>query len=606
MLAVTGAVTAGVLTLAAARWAVGREQRVFALRTAATTAAYLSIVTPPARGGGTPGEYDLPRLLVAVRALEALSGWTPEVEVYRGTAPLVHATAPPLAPEEFERLRRLETVRWQRGAALAPLKDRDDWDVVGAVKVRVPARAGAPGWLTVVVLLVTLGAGFATVRAIRRTTYDVRRSLLAYTIAALALGCSAYWDIRSAAKAGTDRWLSDTRLLLQEAAARLPGAASRVRLAELARLARGAELVEADSAGVAPVRRTDGGQPRAAVAARLGPGRWVELRTLPAEALAGRWLALLVGVALLGPAATWLAVWGVRAAARPQRLRETVTAWGFLAPAVLHLAVFSFGPICFALYLSVHRWGLIEPGRPFVGLANFTAVARDPLVWTSVRNTLVYALYVPVTMAIALGVAVVLNRHSGVVRLARTAFFLPYVSSVVAIALMWQWMFHADFGVLNYLLSFVGLGPVDWLGSPKTALLAVMLMSVWVQVGYQMVVFLAGLQGIPQAYLDAARVDGANAWQRFWRVTFPLLKPVTLFVLVTGVIGSFQVFTYIYVLTDGGPLHATDVIVYRIYQTAWEFLQFGTASALSLVLFLILFGVTWVQFRLLGKRVEYV
>jgi len=184
-------------------------------------------------------------------------------------------------------------------------------------------------------------------------------------------------------------------------------------------------------------------------------------------------------------------------------------------------------------------------------------------------------------------------------------FFLPYVSSVVAVTLVWQWMYHADFGLINYLLSFVHVRPVDWLGNPKTALLAVMVVSVWVQLGYQMTVFLAGLNGIPQTYLDAARVDGAGAWQRFWKVTFPLLRPVTLFVLVTDVIGSFQVFTYVYVLTEGGPLHATDVIAYRIYQTAWEFLQFGYASALAVLLFVVLFAVTRVQFRLLGRRVEY-
>jgi multiple sugar transport system permease protein len=187
----------------------------------------------------------------------------------------------------------------------------------------------------------------------------------------------------------------------------------------------------------------------------------------------------------------------------------------------------------------------------------------------------------------------------------RAAFFVPYVSSVVAVALVWQWILNPDFGLLNGALAAVGMAPVDWLGDPRTALVAVMLISVWVQLGYQMTVFLAGLQGIPPAYLDAARVDGAGAWQRFWRVTFPLLRPVVLFVLVTGVIGSFQVFTYVYVLTDGGPLHATDVIVYRIYQSAWEFLQFGYASALALLLFALLLGLTWAQFRLLGRRVEY-
>jgi len=316
-------------------------------------------------------------------------------------------------------------------------------------------------------------------------------------------------------------------------------------------------------------------------------------------------MVLCFGLSLLGPAALWLVAWAERMSARPQRLRETVTAWSFLAPAAAHLAVFSFGPILFALYLSVHRWSPIEPVKPFVGLANFRAVLTDPLVWISLRNTVLYALYVPLTMALALGVALVLRRSSRMTRLLRTAFFVPTVSSVVAIALVWQWMYNADFGLINWILRVVGWRPVDWLGNPRTALIAVMLMSVWVQLGYQMVVFLAGLQGIPQQYLDAARVDGAGAWRRFWRITFPLLKPVTLFVLVTGIIGSFQVFTYMYVLTDGGPLHATDVVVYRIYQSAWEFLRFGDASALALILFVVLFGVTWAQFRLLGRQVDY-
>src|SRR5438309_9231774 len=166
-------------------------------------------------------------------------------------------------------------------------------------------------------------------------------------------------------------------------------------------------------------------------------------------------------------------------------------------------------------------------------------------------------------------------------------------------------MYHPDGGLLNRLVSALGLRPVDWLGSPRTALVAVMIVSVWVQLGYQMTVFLAGLQGVPRAYLDAARVDGAGAWQRFRRITLPLLRPVTLFVLVTGVIGAFQVFTYVYVLTDGGPLYATDVIAYRIYRTASEWLQFGYASALSLLLFVVLFGVTRAQFRLLGRREDY-
>jgi ABC-type sugar transport system permease subunit len=193
-------------------------------------------------------------------------------------------------------------------------------------------------------------------------------------------------------------------------------------------------------------------------------------------------------------------------------------------------------------------------------------------------------------MVLALAVALVLSRPGRIAAVVRAAFFLPFMSSVVAIGLAWQ--------------SFLSIGPRDWLGSERTALLAIIVLSIWIQVGYQMMVFVGGLQRIPRVYLDAARVDGANAWQRFWRVTFPLLRPVTLFVFVTGVIGAFQMFTLVYVLTGGGPLRATDVVMHRFYQTGWDSLEFGRASVLSLLVFLLLLGVTWGQFKLLAGRRE--
>src|SRR2546425_12245950 len=172
----------------------------------------------------------------------------------------------------------------------------------------------------------------------------------------------------------------------------------------------------------------------------------------------------------------------------------------------------------------------------------------------------------------------------------------------ISVALVWQWMCRRDFGLINRVLARAGLGPVNWLGDPKTALLAVMLVSVWMQLGYQLTVFLAGLRAIPQAYLDAARVDGANAWQRFRRVTFPLLRPVTLFVLGTGIIGAFQVLALVMVLTGGGPLGATDVIVYRIYRTGWQLQQFGDAGGMALLLFVPLFVVRLGPLQLLYPR----
>lgn len=599
--ALLAAAASALVTLAVARWAALRYEAAFARRSAATTAAYLALVTPSAPLGA---DYSLPQLFIQTRSLDALPGWTPRVEVYHGTAPLLQPGAPPLSRVVLDRLRGQSGASWGRGVALAPLFDRDRWEVVGAVAIR-PAGI-APGWLggwTLPALALFAAAALGALRAVGGEWERVRRALMAYGAAGVLFGAAAYGNVQQAARASTDQWLADARLLMQESSARLPQ--GRPTLADLAPLAGGAQVAPGDSATTRPTRQSVGGVPSAVVEVRLSSRRWVELRTAPAEAGAPPWLASLLALALIGPLAAWVAVWAEREAARPQRLRETAAAWGFLAPATLHLAIFSFAPILLAVYASVHRWSLVEPERPFVGLANFAQLVRDPVVWISLRNTALYTLTVPVTMVLALGVALALGRRTWAARLARTAVFLPYASSVVAVALVWQWMYHADFGAINWMLSLAGLGPVDWLGSPNTALIALMIVSLWVQAGYQMTVFLAGLQAIPRDYLDAARVDGAGAWRRFRTITLPLLKPVTLFVFVTGIISSFQVFTYVYVLTGGGPGHATDVVAHQLYHAAWTFLQFGSASALSLLLFVVLFGATWAQLRLLERRVAY-
>ncbi len=604
-----GAALAALLPLFVAGWAAARAERALAVRMAETTTAYLALVTPAAPGRA---DYDLLRLLVQARALSRLPGWEGRLEVYRGTAPLVRATAGSLSARTMAALRRGEAggVLWWNGAALAPLRDKNGGAVVGAVAVTMrPAgaawRRGALGGLALPAVLA------AIVLALRAASPAARPATIrAHAAVALLVGLAAYANARGAAHDATDRWLEQTRLLVQEATARLPTSD----LAHLAATIRpvaqaggeGADLrTGGDSSGVRVRRVRVGDERQAVVAIRVGWGRWLALRTFPAEAATGGWLWLCLALAGVSPAAAALQRWALRARAHPRRLRETLTAWGFLAPATTHLVVFAFAPLLFLGYLSVHRWNPSEPAKPFVGLENFWRVLGDPLVWIALRNTALFTLQVPITMAIALGLALLLRRQALITRIARTAFFLPYVSSVVAVALVWQWMYQADVGIINRALASLGLGPVDWLGNPRTALLALMVVSAWTQVGYQMLVFLAGLQGIPDAYLEAARVDGANAWRRFWRVTFPLLKPVTVFVLVTGIISSFQVFTPVYVMTGGGPAHATDVLVSRIYQSAWELQQFGYASALALLLFAILFWVTWVQFKLLGRRVEY-
>jgi multiple sugar transport system permease protein len=289
-----------------------------------------------------------------------------------------------------------------------------------------------------------------------------------------------------------------------------------------------------------------------------------------------------------------------------RRSRRTLgSAFVFLAPSLFHLIVFVFTPIVFAAYLSVHRWDVVVPDRPFVGAANFAEMVGDPGFWTALRNTFTFSLNVPAGMAISLAVAFMLHKRVKAPGVLRTLYFLPGVTSFVAIALVWMWIYHPSFGAANYLLGVVGLPPLQWLNSATTAMMSIIIFSVWLGIGYQMVVFLAGLQGIPQELYDAARVDGASGWQNFRRITIPLLMPTTLFVLVTSLIGSFQVFTTIYVMTAGGPVRSTDVIVYHIYQAAWEQLRMGYASAMSWVLFVIIMIATWIQFKVMGREVEY-
>ena len=574
-----GAVISAVLTLGASRIAVHASARAFAERSAWTVAHYLPLVTAAV---ADHSDYDLGPLLVHARALETLGAGEPELEVYHGTAPLVRATAGPLPPAALEQLRREGILQWWEGRAVAPLLAPDGWEVVGAVAVGTPGLglrgAWRVAWLAALLLALVCAA-----RPGRR------RGGPQYTAAALLLGVVAYSNAHVAARQATDRWLVNTRALLEEVARSPEWSFPRA-----ANVIGAGELVPSDSGVTVPRRRRIGGAAIATIAVRLGAERWAELRVPTAEPR-WAWRFGILGLALLGPAAASVAAWGERTASHAQRVRETVVAWTFVAPALCHLAIFSLAPLAAVLYLSLHRWTLTAPGGPFVGLANFVRVARDPAVWVALRNTALYALYVPATMGLALAGALALPRRSWGGRVVGGLLLLPYVVSVVAGALVWEWVCDP------------GAGGRAWLGSPRTALAALMLLSVAVQLGYQMIVFQAGLDAIPSGYGDLARVEGARPWQRFWRVTFPLLQPVTLFVLVTGIAGAFQVFTYVYVLTAGGPLHATDTLVYGAYRAGWERLEFGYAAAITVSLCLVLFALMRSEFRLLGggERVEY-
>ncbi|MCP4726029.1 MAG: extracellular solute-binding protein [bacterium] len=312
-------------------------------------------------------------------------------------------------------------------------------------------------------------------------------------------------------------------------------------------------------------------------------------------------MSFLIGSALfLG-----ILILGVVVIAKGRDRSMMLKGYAFLAPSMIVLMVFIFVPVIFSLFLSFHHWNVVSSTKPFIGLENYRDLLSDNMFWSALKNTFIFSLHVPIGMAISLCIALLLNRRIKGGNVFRTLFFLPSISSFVAVALVWKLIYNSQFGLANYLLEFLGINGIRWLEDPSTALISVMLLSIWMGIGYQMVIFIAGLKNIPKEFYEAARTDGANAWAQFRHITFPLLMPTTFFILVTSLIGSFQVFSLIYIMTEGGPLQSTDVAVYHIYKNAWEYLQMGYASAMSWVLFFIIMIITWLQFRFLGKKVEY-
>ena len=262
----------------------------------------------------------------------------------------------------------------------------------------------------------------------------------------------------------------------------------------------------------------------------------------------------------------------------PQRLRDNLTGYLFIGPQLFGIVVFVLIPLFYALYLSLYRWDLLSPPR-YVGLSNFTEALNSRVFWSAVRSTLSYsALYIPLNIGLALLFALLLNQIRGKV-VFRTLFFLPVITNSVAASLVWAWLLNADFGLINQGLKSLGVvAPPRWLLSPDSAMLGIVLMSVWWTVGVNMVIFLAGLQGIPAIYYEAAALDGANSRQRFLHVTLPMLSPTIFFVLVITIIGSLQVFDQILVLTNGGPADSTRVFVMYLYTEAIQRFRMGTSS----------------------------
>ncbi len=302
--------------------------------------------------------------------------------------------------------------------------------------------------------------------------------------------------------------------------------------------------------------------------------------------------------------------------------RQARTAYLFLSPGLALFFLFVLVPVVAAFYLSFCRYDIIH-SPIWIGAKNYARIGRDlanqGVFYLSLRNTAQYAIgTIPIGMALALGLALLVNAGLRGVSIYRTSYYLPVVTSLVAVSMVWMWLYDPSYGLLNYGLELVSraasfvlrrevaIAPQTWLGNPGQAMAAIVVMSIWRGLGYNMVIYLAGLQGIPNHLYEAAVIDGASPWQRFWSITWPLLKPTTAFILVVSVIGASQVFAQVYVMTNGGPNNATTTIVHQIFQNAFSFMKMGYASAMAFVLFGIIFVLSLINLRLLrGGEVEY-
>ena len=279
-------------------------------------------------------------------------------------------------------------------------------------------------------------------------------------------------------------------------------------------------------------------------------------------------------------------------------------AWFFLAPALVLIFVFFFLPVLASLVLSVTDFDIYAIANPsstrFVGLANYVKLFHAPEFWQALKNTLYFAVVGgPLTIAVSLGAALLLNAR--LVRFKsffRTIYFTPFVTTLVAVAIVWRYLYHTRYGLLNYGLAHLGIAPIDWLGNPHWAMPAIILMSVWKNFGYNMLIFIAGLQAIPQDLYDAAEIDGAGPTRRFFAVTLPLLGPTLLFVSVITMIGYCQLFSEPYVMTNGGPLRATTSVVLMMYEEGFRWWRMGYAASIAFVLFIVILIATLIQFRL--------
>lgn len=276
-------------------------------------------------------------------------------------------------------------------------------------------------------------------------------------------------------------------------------------------------------------------------------------------------------------------------------------AWFMLLPNIIGFIMFMLIPIIATFVLSFTKYDMITTPK-FIGLDNYINMFNDPIVWQVTKNTLIYSVItVPVGMCLSLLLAVALDQEIALKRFYRAAFFLPSITSMVVIAIVWQWIYNPEYGLLNFGLSLFNIEGGEWLISSSTSLVSISIVGIWKRLGYDMIIFLSGLQGIPNTYYEAAKLDGANKIQRFFYITLPMLKPTTFFVFVMAIINSFQVFDQVMLMTQGGPGRSSSVLVHYLYQNAFQYFKLGYACAIAYLLFAIVLLITAFNMRMEKK-----
>ena len=272
----------------------------------------------------------------------------------------------------------------------------------------------------------------------------------------------------------------------------------------------------------------------------------------------------------------------------------------FLGPCLVGFIIFIVVPIFHSLFISFTQWDLIGD-MEFIGVDNYVRLLHDGNFWNALKNTISFIIgYLPLVMVIGLAIAILINSKIKAQSFFRGVYYLPVVTSWVAVSLVWKWLFNPKYGLINYALSLFNITGPNWLTDPATAMIAIILTSVWKDIGFIMIIYLGGLQNISPTLYEAARIDRASAWQKFIHITLPMLRPTTFFVLIISLINSFQVFDQVNIMTEGGPGNATNVLVQNIYNSAFNYFEMGYAAAMSWALFLIIFIITVVQ--MIGER----